>query len=56
MKEIEAPTGVHPNFARVADRVFTKVNKVGGDIEAYRAKRKRQRTWKDHNETTMYLT
>jgi len=55
LEETKAPNGVHHKTSRIFERVFKKVEKVGGEIESYRQRRKRQRTWKDHNENTMYL-
>ncbi|KAF8231166.1 hypothetical protein L208DRAFT_1278523, partial [Tricholoma matsutake] len=47
--------GVHPWMAGVLDKVFSHVNKVGGDIGRHKRSRLSQCTWKDSNTNTMYL-
>ena len=54
MAVVERPGGVHPRMAGVLDKVFSRVNKVGGDIGRHK-RRLSQRTWKDSNTNTMYL-
>jgi hypothetical protein len=50
------PGGVHSKQARIFERIFNKVEKVGGDIFSYKRRKGSQRTWKDSNENTMYLS
>jgi hypothetical protein len=55
MSVIKKPGGVHPKMAKGLQKVFDKVEKVGGDIRAHKRRRTSLRTWKDSNENTMYL-
>ncbi|KIJ31167.1 hypothetical protein M422DRAFT_783845 [Sphaerobolus stellatus SS14] len=55
LAETDTPMGLHPNTERTWDPVFNSVYKIGGGVLAYRGRRKRQRTWKDHNEIAMFL-
>ncbi|KAJ7572445.1 hypothetical protein C8J56DRAFT_1081956, partial [Mycena floridula] len=50
-----APGGVHPKMAKVLDKVFTQIEKVGGDIGANKRRRTMPRTWKDSNANTLFL-
>jgi len=56
LKETENVSGLHPKTDRIYKRIFDDIDNVGGDTERYRGRRKRQRTWKDHNQNTMYLS
>ncbi|KAJ7800077.1 hypothetical protein B0H14DRAFT_2387567, partial [Mycena olivaceomarginata] len=55
MSVIKKPGGVHPKMAKGLQKVFDKVEKVGGDIRAHKRRRTSLCTWKDSNENTMYL-
>ncbi|KAJ7694764.1 hypothetical protein B0H17DRAFT_931272, partial [Mycena rosella] len=55
MAVIEAPGGVHSKMAKVLEKVFEKVERVGGDIGAHKRRRTSQRTWKDSNDNTLFL-
>ncbi|KIJ32655.1 hypothetical protein M422DRAFT_265536 [Sphaerobolus stellatus SS14] len=55
LAETDTPIGLHPKAVRSLDPTFDDIYKAGGHYLSYRGRRKRQRTWKDHNELTMYL-
>ncbi|KAJ6537912.1 hypothetical protein B0H19DRAFT_961929, partial [Mycena capillaripes] len=55
MSVAEHSGGVHPKMANIMESVFTKVEKVGGDIGAHKRRRTSQRTWKDSHSNTLYL-
>jgi hypothetical protein len=42
-------------MAKVLDRVFQHIEKVGGDIGTHKWQRISQHTWKDSNCNTLYL-
>ncbi|KAF8235960.1 hypothetical protein L208DRAFT_1357932 [Tricholoma matsutake] len=55
MAVVERPGGVHSWMVGVLDKVFSHVNKVGGNIGRHKRSRLSQRTWKDSNTNTLYL-
>ncbi|KAF8240120.1 hypothetical protein L208DRAFT_1234331, partial [Tricholoma matsutake] len=55
MVVIAQPGGLHPKMADIVESVLAKVEKVGADIRQHKQRQLSQRTWKDSNNSTMYL-
>ncbi|KAJ7575318.1 hypothetical protein C8J56DRAFT_801751, partial [Mycena floridula] len=55
METVAAPSGVHPKMAKVLEKVFRPLEKVGGDIGRHKRRRTMPRTQEDSNENTLFL-
>ncbi|KAJ7731689.1 hypothetical protein DFH07DRAFT_968683 [Mycena maculata] len=55
MEVMDDPRGVHPKMARVLEKTWASVEKVGGDIHRDKRRRTNPHTWADNNENTMFL-